>query len=486
MSVPPDTPVLVGAAAAARLPDAIELMAAAAEAAALDAGVPGLLARVDRVYVARGSWTGPDPARSVAARFGAAKVHSVVAELGVLQQTLVTRGCLDVAAGRADVVLVLGAEAAHSAGGVRLSAGRLSAEGRGGCSEEGPDEVLAPHGDILHRLEVRRGLYLPVWQYAVLESALRAADGLGLAAHADEVAELWAGFSRVAAGNEDAWARHPVTPGDLVASDRNPMMSWPYTRSHCSRAGVDQGAAMLLCSARTALRLRVPRDRWVFPVAAAESNVMTPVSARPDLARSPGFAAVGRRLTELTGAAPADAELVDLYSCFPAAVRLQIRELGLAGRADLTVTGGMTFAGGPLNNYAFQSTVKMAQLLRAAEPGAHGLVTCVSGLVTKQGGLLWSTAPPPAGFRAEDVSAEVRAAEPPLPVAEDVVTGTGRVAGFTVACEKGASARAFAVVTLVDGTRTVAASTAPDLLDAMTSQDWAGRVVTVHGDTFGP
>jgi acetyl-CoA C-acetyltransferase len=328
---------------------------------------------------------------------------------------------------------------------------------------------------------VRRGLYLPVWQYAVLESALRAAGGLGLAAHAAEVAELWAGFFRVAAGNEDAWARNPVTPADLAASDRNPMMSWPYTRSHCSRAGVDQGAALLLCSARTALRLGVPRDRWVFPVAAAESNVMTPVSARPDLARSPGFAAVGRRLTEVTGVAPVDADLVDLYSCFPAAVRLQLRELGLAGRADLTVTGGMTFAGGPLNNYAFQSTVKMAEQLRAAEPGAHGLVSCVSGMVTKQGGLLWSTAPPPAGFRAEDVSAEVRAAQTPLPLVEDVPVGRGQVVGFTVACEKGEPTRALAVVTLADGSRTVATSTTPDLVAAMTTEEWVGRTVTIDG-----
>lgn len=481
MTVPPDTPVLVGAAAAARLPDAVELMATAAEAAALDAGVPGLLAGVDRVYVARGSWTDPDPGRSLAARFGAAKVHSVVAELGVLQQTLVTRGCLDVAAGRADVVLVLGAEAAHSAGRVRLTAGRLGAEDRG---DDGPDEVLTPRDDILHPLEIRRGFYLPVRQYAVLESALRATDGLGLAAHTDEVAALWAGFSRVAAGNADAWARNPVGAADLAASDRNPMMSWPYTRSHCSRAGVDQGAALLLCTARTARRFGVRPDRWVFPVAAAESNVMTPVSARPDLARSPGFAAVGRRLTEVTGVAPADADLVDLYSCFPAAVRSQIRELGLADRADLTVTGGMTFAGGPLNNYAFQSTVKMAELLRAAEPGARGLVTCVSGMVTKQGGLLWSTAPPPAGFRAEDVSAEVSAAESPLPLVEDVSTGTGRVAGFTVACERGAPSRAFAVVTLADGSRTVATSTEPDLAAAMTAEEWVGHPVLVRGETF--
>ncbi|WP_238429059.1 acetyl-CoA acetyltransferase [Frankia nepalensis] len=493
------TPVLVGAAAAARLPDAVELMGAAAEAAATDAagaaGAARLLAAVDRVYVTRGSWDHPDPGRHLARRFGATAARTAVAELGVLQQSLITRGCLDVAAGRADVVLVLGAEAAHSAGRVRLAGGPRAAATDG----TGPDELLVPDGDILAPLEIRRRLYLPVRQYAVLESALRAADGAGLAAHADEVAALWAGFSRVAAGNEAAWARAPVEPADLAPSERNPMMAWPYTRSHCSRAGVDQGAALLLCSAGAARRLGVADDRWVFPVAAVESNVMTPVAARPHLARSPGFAAVGARLADVTGVAPADVDHLDLYSCFPAAVRLQVRELGLAGRDDLTVTGGMTFAGGPFNNYAFQSTVAMARLLRESSPGARGLVTCVSGMVTKQAGLLWSNVPPaevPAGrptigqaggFRAEDVSSDVRAREVPLPLVDDPPEpGDGRVAGFTVACEKGEPVEAMAVVTLADGTRAVATSADPALVAAMTAEEWVGRPVTVRGGALLP
>jgi acetyl-CoA C-acetyltransferase len=472
-------PVLVGVGAAARLPDAVELMAAAAEAAAVDAGGAGLLRAVRKVYVARGSWSHPDPGREVTTRFGAT-ARTAVAELGILQQSLVTRACLDITAGHADVVLVLGAESAHS-DRFRLGAGRPT-----GKATTGPDEILAPTDDILAPLEIRRGMYLPVRQYAVLESALRAADGQGLAEHAAEVARLWAGFSRVAAGNDEAWSRSPVAPEDLAASERNPMMSSPYTRSHCSRAGVDQGAALLLCSTEAARRLGVPLDRWVFPVAAAESNVMVPVAARPELARSPGFGAVGRRLTTLTGRGPADADLVDLYSCFPAAVRLQTRELGLTDRADLSVTGGMTFAGGPLNNYVFQATVTMAGLLRAT-PEAQGLVTCVSGMVTKQGGMVWSASPSSGGFRAEDVSAEVRAAEQPLPLVDAGTDAAGRIVGFTVAWEKGEPVQAQAVLTLdaADGpVRTVATSTDPDVLAAMSTEDWVGRTVTVRGDTL--
>ncbi|MBX6391229.1 MAG: acetyl-CoA acetyltransferase [Frankia sp.] len=509
-AVAPQTPVLVGVGVAARPPQAgaepvsaVELMTAATEAAAGDASPAaaspaGLLGLVSRVYVPRGSWDDVDPGREIARRVGlgtagGGEVRTALAELGVLQQTLITRACQDIAAGRAQAVLVVGAEAAHRTGPVRMRL--VGGSGTAAPSDAGPvrepDERLVPDGDILVRLEISRGAYLPVRQYALLETALRAADGLAVDRHAAEVAELWAAFSRVAAGNEHAWARAEVAPADLGPSARNPMMSWPYTRSHCSRAGVNQAAALLLCSADAARRLGVPRERWVFPVAAVESNAMVPVTARPELARSPGFAAVGERLTALAGVAPADVDLLDLYSCFPAAVRLQVRELGLAGRpaGELTVTGGMTFAGGPLNNYVFQSTAAMARRLREAASGSRGLVTCISGMVTKQAGLLWSTEPAAAGFRAEDVTATVRAREVPLELVDPDADGpvlTGRVAGYTVACASGEPERAIAVVSLDGGGRTVVTSTSADVMTAMTTEEWVGRSVKLRADTLLP
>lgn len=131
---------------------------------------------------------------------------------------------------------------------------------------------------------------------------------------------------------------------------------------------------------------------------------MVPIVARAQLHRSPGFAAVAAWLTAYTGVAASDATYVDLYSCFPAAVRIQVAELGLGDRQDLTVTGGMSFAGGPLNSYVLQSTVAMAKVLRD-DPAATGLVTCVSGMVTKQAGAVWSATPPATPFHGEDLSA---------------------------------------------------------------------------------
>lgn len=101
---------------------------------------------------------------------------------------------------------------------------------------------------------------------------------------------------------------------ELLSPDgRNAWLASPYTKWHCSQMNVDQAAALLLCSAEAARRFGVDRGRWVFPTVAAEANTMVPLVARPDLGRSPGFAAVGAAL----GDGVRDAVHVDLYSCFP-------------------------------------------------------------------------------------------------------------------------------------------------------------------------
>ena len=83
-------------------------------------------------------------------------------------------------------------------------------------------------------------------------------------------------------------------------------------------------------------------------------------------------------------------------------------ELGLPLDRPLTVTGGMTFGGGPLNNSVLQAMAKMVQVLRD-DPGSVGLVTSISGMITKHGASLWSTRPPEGRFEAADVSAEAAA-----------------------------------------------------------------------------
>jgi len=405
---------------------------------------PGLGAAIDLVLVPQGTWRYGDPARLVGERLGASP-RTVLAELGVLQQTLLTRAAADVAAGRADVVLVCGGEArAPSASGP-------PAETAAGGT---PDEVLRPSGEIVTRLEIERGLAVPAAQYALVDTALAAAEGDDGDALRSILGRLWSSFSAVAAGNPDAWDRTTYGPEEITtAGPGNRMIATPYTKRLCSQWNVSSAAALVLCSVEAARRHGVPDHGWLFPVAAAESNAMVPLSTRREIHRSAGFALAGTRALELAGTTVDAVDHLDLYSCFPAAVRVQARELGVDGERPLTVTGGMTFAGGPLNNYVLQSTAAMAERLRGA-PAATGLVTTVSGMLTKQAVAVWSSTPPPA-FRSAEVGEEARRATPTVDVVGEA-DGEGQVAAWTVLHERGVPTAMVALVDLAGGGRTIA------------------------------
>jgi acetyl-CoA C-acetyltransferase len=321
----------------------------------------------------------------------------------------------------------------------------------------------------------------------VLETALRAARGESVAANARATAELWAAFSRVAAANPDAWRRDAVAPEFLEhPSATNPMLAAPYTKWHCSQWNVDQAAAFVLCSTAVADRHGVPDDRRVYPLAAVESNHMIPISRRAMLHRAPAVRAGAERLAELSGRDPGAADVIDLYSCFPAAVRIQAFELGLpVDRPDerpLTVGGGMTFGGGPLNNATFQALARMVGQLRSA-PGTTGLLTSISGMITKHGMALWSTAPPDGGFRFGDVSAAAEATTPVVELSVDH-RGTAVVDGYTVAHDRGEPRYAAALATTADGRRCVVRGDDAGVAAEMAQDEWCGRVITVEGDRF--
>ncbi len=313
MAIDPRTPVLVGAGVAhQRLDDpaaaleAVDLMAAASEQAGADAGAPGLLAAVDSVFVPRGTWRYPDPGRLLAARFGAPGARSVIAELGVLQQTLFTRACIGIADGSVDVALVVGGEAKYRDLRARITG--TAAVDVAQSEDARPDESLVPATEIIPRPEIDAGLISAPLQYSVLETGLRAARGDSVAEDAAATAELWSAFSRVAADNPDAWRREPVAPDFLShPSAGNPMLAAPYTKWHCSQWNVDQAAAFILCSSEAADRAGVPEERRVYPLAAVESNDMVPISRRAHLDRAPRCASARSswpRSPETTSARP--------------------------------------------------------------------------------------------------------------------------------------------------------------------------------------
>jgi len=482
------TPVVVGAAEVVhRAGEGFEpasatelLLEAVGTAMATTTVADALGPLVGEVLVPHGTWVEPDPGRALALAIGAPGARSVRSELGVPQLSLLARACSAVAAGDLEAAVVAGAENRWS-GVVAAKEGKAVPEPPAAATAQAPDEEIHPKGIVVSPVEIERNLTTAAHQYAIIESALRHELGRTVEEHQRWLGELWSGFAAVAAQAPAAWDQRGLGPDDIaVPSPTNRLIAAPYPKWLVSQWNVDQGAALVVTSAGVARRLGIPEDRWVLPLGIALSDLVVTMPEREELHRWPAMAACGRALFDHTGVAPdavADAP-VDLYSCFPVAVQVQARELGLAPTRPLTLTGGMTFAGGPFNNYSLQGAAAMVRHLRGRPDPGIGLTTAVSGFLTKPAAVLWSTDAPTAPYATLDVTETARATTAVRPVDPDL-TGPARVVGATAVPGRDGALTAIVVVESSAGVRTVAQSTVAELGARIVAEDVVGAEVVV-------
>lgn len=481
----PHAPVLVGIGVAtqreddpARAAEPLDLMITAARRAGTDAldDPRALLAGIGRVAVPKGRWRYRNPGGAIARDLGAERAVSVLASVGVLQQTLIGDACRAIADGEIDTALVVGGDAGHRILRATIAGSRAHERQQ----DDAPDVTLSPADDLCHPVELRAGLGRAVGLYAMMETAWRARHGVSVDAHRDRLAAMYSRFSEIAAENPHAWQRGPLDAASIRdASSQNPMQAFPYTRRHCATWNVDQAGALLFCSTARADELGIPHAKRIHPRASAESNHMVHVSARADLAACTGAGIAGHAALDAAELSIADVDLVELYSCFPVAVETYAEALGLSLERDLTVTGSMAFAGGPFNNYVIQATCRMAELLRAGA-GRHGLVTSVSGVLTKQGFGVWSREAAPAGFASRDVSDAV-ARRQDLRHVVDSAAGSATIAAYTVLHERDQAPRGVAIVDVGDA-RTVGDTVDAAIVARMQSTEMCGVPVSLGAD----
>jgi len=458
-----------------RAVEACELMARAVEAAAADAGDRALIERASSIRVPRGSWLYADPGRLVADRVKAPGAKSILAEIGVMQQTLLSDACRAIGEGREEIAIVTGGEAKYREQTARRKGVVLSDTSQ---SEATPDLVLTPGEPLMHPLELERGLMMPVRAFASIDTAIRHREGKTIDEHERELAELMAGLNRVAQDNPHAWSQAPLTADEARApTPSNRPLSSPYLKCHASNWSVDQASALILCSEDVARELGIPEQKWVYPLSAAESWHVVPVCQRGDVGRSPGAEVASARALELAGKSIDDIEYIDLYSCFPSPVRIFASALGLPASVPRTVTGGMASAGGPLNNYVLQSSVKMAQLLRE-HPGKAGLTSCVSGFLNKVAFAVWSAQRPGEGFQYAEVSEEVARIADVREIVADY-EGPVVIASYTVVYLNDQPIEVVAVCDLPDGRRTLAVNRDAHVAASVVNEEQCGREVLV-------
>lgn len=486
MALDPRTPVLIGYGQVNQREERadlepVELMAAAAR----EAAASRVLSAVDSVRVVNVlSARYRDAGRLLAERIGAD--HPATRYTGVggdVPQSLVNQACLDIWHGRAGVVLVAGGETWRTRTRLRARGGKLiwtqQDESVPMAETDGDNVPMA--GPAEERIRLDR----PAYVYPLFEQAVRIAAGAPLDRHLGRIGALWARFSGVAADNPHAWIREPVSAEQICQpGPTNRMISWPYTKLMNSNNMVDQAAALILTSVQRATELQVPTERWVFPHAGTDAHDTYAVAERAELHRSPAIRTAGSRVLELAGIDDiGEVDYIDLYSCFPSAVQVAATELGLPvddPQRPLTVTGGLTFAGGPWSNYVTHSIATMAELL-VADPGRLGLITANGGYLTKHSLGIYGTEPPRSGFRWEDVQATVDR-EPTRPAVVEW-DGVGTVESWTTPFNRdGQPEQAFLAVRTPDQARAMAVIADPSQAAQTVHEDIGGASVTVHAD----
>lgn len=464
-----------------------DLMAEAARRAGTDSG-GRLLERVQVVAsVMSISLRHPDPGRLVADRLGLSGARTLQSRIGGnLPQYLLNDLGAEIAAGRLDVALIVGGETVHSR---RKSPAAAVAELDDPLPAGEPAPLVGDDRPGWTDDEAVHQAAIPTQIYPLFESALRAAAGRGLEDHRRVVSELWARFAAVAPGRAAAWSPKAWSAEEIrTPGPGNRMVTYPYTKLMCANIFTDQAAAVLLCSPEAARAAGVPEDRLVYLHAGADGADRQFLTERWSLAESPGLRAVTGHTLAAAGLGVDDIARFDLYSCFPSAVQMAMKELGLAGAAGgddrpLTVTGGLSFFGGPGNNYVTHSVAAMVDACRA-DPGSLGMVTGVGYYLTKHSAGIYSSRPPERGFVRVGPQETKREAEA-TPARAPAAAYAGPATVETTAVQYGREGDPVVgvVATLTpDGRRALANSTDRSVLASMTTEEWAGRPVELVTD----
>jgi acetyl-CoA C-acetyltransferase len=488
MPVDPRSPVIVGVGQhlhrAEGLDDALSpvaLMAEAVQAAAADSGGANVLAHAQSVRIVQLlSWRYRDPAALLAARLGMQPAETAYTTAGGnTPQSLVNQTALEILNGTLDCAVLSGGESWRTRMRARRTEIVLDWEKQEDTVE--PTRMIGSEMKMNHPYELERGVVMPVQVYPMFETALRAQRGEAVADHQVRTSELWARFSEVASANPYAWVRDAKSAEQIrTPSPQNRMIGMPYPKLMNSNNDVDMSAALIMCSAEKARELGIPEDRWVFLHSGADAHDTDFVSNRANLHSSPAIRTAGGAAMLLAHKDADDFAFVDLYSCFPSAVQIGAQELGFGLDRELTVTGGLCFAGGPWNNYVMHAIATMVQRLRH-EPGAFGFVSANGGYVTKHAFGVYSTTPPDEPFRAAHPQDEVDAL-PRRELADDW-QGDAVVEGYTVMHDRdGVPETAFAACLVADGRRTWGVGRDRGVAAMLTEGEWVGEKVRIGAD----
>ena len=468
----------------------VALMVNALRACDADADAPMVEAVTTLSLIGLVSWRYRDPARLLCQKLGISPAEMVNASMGgETPVRLVHEAAVRIARGESLVAAIVGGEATSARNRARKSKATLPWT----SAEPVETTVQFPSSRFAMSPAAQRlGMTDPAQIYPFYETAAQAAWSQTPSEGHRESAELWARYAGVAAANPSAWIGTSPTASEIAEiSPDNRLINWPYPKLMVANPSVNQSAAIIVTSLAKARALGVSEDRLIHIWGGGSAVEPEDYLQRDRYDHSTAQAAVLDRAVSLVGGNAERFDHLELYSCFPVVPKMALRALGLtsAQRAP-TVAGGLTFFGGPLNNYMGHAIAAMARTLRA-HPGEMGLLYGQGGYVNKHHSLVVSTQPPPTPLALDySVQAAADAARLPAPPLADDYAGPAVVEAYTVTYARdGAPLEGVVIARTPQDERVMARVPTSDSATLALLTSWDRSAVGVAGqvktDVFG-
>ncbi len=460
MTLAPDrTPVIAGIGEIMDRPKdvsaSLEPLALMAEAARrADTEARGLLRDVDSVdIIALVSWRYEDINALLASRLGVSPRRCVYGTVGGESPVrFVHEAARRIAGGESAVGLVIGAEAQYAVGHAKRANVELPWT---------PYAVNAAKmkraADYVHPLGHALGVAWPISVYPFYDAATAHAWGQTPAEAQAESALLWSRYAAAASRNPYAWLRAPLSPAEIATvTPDNRIIGWPYTKRMVANPHVNQGAAIIITSLAKARAAGIPDHQLVFIGAGASASEPRDWLARDVYDANHAQDAVLAHMLDQVDGDGARFNALELYSCFPVVPKMARRNLRLPATVEPSVTGGLSFFGGPLNVYMAHAACAMTRSVRA---GAKlGLLYGQGEFVTKHHALILAREPQ-GGAVMEDAGAQkaADARRGPVPPTDEKPEGEAVIETFTIPHDPtGQPIQGVVIARLSGGARTLA------------------------------
>ena len=480
-------PIIIGAAQYTQSKDTsqpldpLNLMVKACQKAIKDTGNDQIRKIIDAIYMVNiNSWSYEDAPSELSHIIGIKPLHKVyLPDGGDSPQMLVNRAAKAIDSGKNRAILITGAEAAYSVRAKKELVTKIWPKRK----EPNYMEGKLWHGTS--EFENKYGMIFPSCSYAMFETALCAAANSDIEEHRLTMGKLFEHFSEIASKNPYAWLQKSLTFKEIsIPTPKNRLINFPYTKHMCSNMFVDQSAALIMTNEKNAEKLEIDPKKWIYLMGGADLKNIHNVTQRPHLHDSPAAREGSKIALDQAGLKLKDIDLFDIYSCFPSAVQIIKKEIGINDNdtRDLTITGGLPYFGGPWSNYSMHAIVTAVDLIRK-NPSMKIMVVANGGYNTKQSFGIYGREPSIKSWM-ESKESEVQQSILNNSLPEPVVKANGnfKIEVYTFLHERdGKPKRGILIGHLENGFRTCAVIEAqPEVLLELEEINLVGREFPVY------